>query len=53
MSFKRKWIVFFGAKSSSFLSRLRSPAKAMRYADETLLFQDSADAGYAKIERFQ
>ena len=43
MSFKTKWIVFFGAKLRSFLPRLRSPAKAIRYAVETLLsFQDRA-----------
>ena len=40
--FKTKWIAFFAAKSRCFLPRLRSPAKAMRYADETLSFQDSA-----------
>ena len=42
MSFETKWIAFFRAKSRCFLPRSRSPAKAMLYADETLLFQGSA-----------
>ena len=37
-----KWIAFFGAKSRCFQPGSRSPAEAMRYADETLSFQDSA-----------
>ena len=41
MSYETKWNAFFGAKLRClFLPRSRSPAKAMRYADETLLFQD-------------
>ena len=40
MSFKTKWIVFFGAKSHCFLPRLRSPAKAMQYAETS--FQGTA-----------
>ena len=42
ISFEAKWIAFFGAKSPCFLPHSRSPAKAMRYADEMLSFQDSA-----------
>ena len=42
MSFETKWIAFFGAKLRYFLPRLRSPAKAMRYTDETLSLQGSA-----------
>ena len=32
----------FGAKLHCFLPRLRFPAKAMQYADETVAFQDMA-----------
>ena len=35
MSFETKLIAFFGANSRCFLPRSLSPAKAMRYADET------------------
>ena len=45
MSFETKWIAFFGAKSPYFLPRSRSPAKAMRYVDETTSFEDSAIRG--------
>ena len=38
MSFKTKWIVLFMQNCSPCL---HSPAKAMRYADEALSFQDS------------
>ena len=36
-----KWITFLEAKSRYFLLRWRSPAKAMRYADEALSFNDT------------
>ena len=42
MSFETKRIALFCAKSRCFLPCLRSPAKAMWYANETLSFQDSA-----------
>ena len=42
MSFETKWIAFFRAKSRCFVPRSRSPAKAMRYTDETLSFQNNA-----------
>ena len=48
ISFETKWIAFFGAKSRCLLPRSRSPARAIRCADETLSFQD-----YAMIEHFQ
>ena len=42
MSFGTKRIVFFGAKLHCFFSCSHSFAKAVRYADKTLSFQDSA-----------
>ena len=41
MSYETKWIAFLGAKSRCFLSRSCCPAKVMRFAYETLSFQDS------------
>ena len=42
MSFETKWIAFFGAKLRCFVPRFGFPAKAIRYSDETLSFQNGA-----------
>ena len=42
----------FWCEIALFLPRSRFPAKALRYADDTLLFQDSAIGGYAMIQDF-
>ena len=41
VSFETKWIAFFGAKLHCFLACLHSSAKAMGYADKTLLCKDT------------
>ena len=45
MSFKTKWIAFFGAKLRCFLPQLGFPTNAMRYADKTLSHSTTARFG--------
>ena len=52
MSFGTKWIAFYGAKLRCFLPRLHSSTKAMWYANETLLFQDSERYGLRNNRTF-
>ena len=54
ISFETNGLRVLGAKWRCFQPRLRSSAKATRYADETLLFSIQRDStAYEMIEHFQ